>query len=92
MGLSGGLALFWKNKYEVKILSATSRIIDAEVKLGVLCFYMSFVYGDPIRQLCVAVWEELKDIDLNRSGGWFLDGDFNELMNNSEKVGGPPRQ
>ncbi|KAF3595564.1 hypothetical protein DY000_02025878 [Brassica cretica] len=34
MGLSGGLVLFWKCKYEVRILYASSRIIDAEVKLG----------------------------------------------------------
>ena len=38
------------------------------------------------------MWEELKLIGLNKSGGWFLAGDFNELMNNTEKVGGPPRQ
>ena len=69
MGLSGALALFWKCKYEVRILSASSRIIDAEVKLGELVFYMSFVYGDPVRQRRVVVWDELKDIGLNRSGG-----------------------
>lgn len=33
----------------------------------------------------------LKDIGLHRNGGWFLVGDFNELMNNSEKLGGPRR-
>ncbi|WZY69216.1 hypothetical protein YC2023_001456 [Brassica napus] len=92
VGLSGGLALFWKKKHEVKILSASARIIDTEVKLGAVVFYMSFVYGDPVRQRRIAVWNELKVIALNRTGGWFLAGDFNELMNNSEKVGGPPRQ
>ena len=28
VGLSGGLALFWRSKYEVEVLSASSRIID----------------------------------------------------------------
>lgn len=50
------------------------------------------MYGDPVRRRRVTVWNELKDIGLNRTGGWFLAGDFNELVNNSEKVGGPPRQ
>ena len=40
VGLSGGLALFWKEKYDVKVLSASARIIDAEVKLGVQVFYV----------------------------------------------------
>ena len=92
MGLSGGLALFWKSKYEVNVLSASARIIDTEVKLGAVTFYMSFVYGDPVQHRRAAIWNELRDISLNRNGGWFLTGDFNELMNNSEKVGGPQRQ
>lgn len=52
-------------------------------------FFMSFVYGDPVRHQRTAVWNELKDVGLRRNSGWFLVGDFNEIMNNSEKVGGP---
>ncbi|KAH0897376.1 hypothetical protein HID58_046944, partial [Brassica napus] len=48
--LIGGLALLWKNCYEVEILSSSSRIIDARVKVGSLSFYVSCVYGDPIRE------------------------------------------
>lgn len=39
-----------------------------------------------------AVWEVLRDISLTRVGGWFLIGDFNELLNNGEKLGGPARE
>lgn len=76
----------------MEILHASSRIIDTRVKIEGLRFYMSFIYGDPVRQRRHVVWELLRDISLNRDGGWLLIGDFNELMNNSEKLGGPARE
>ncbi|KAG7593815.1 hypothetical protein ISN45_Aa01g026030 [Arabidopsis thaliana x Arabidopsis arenosa] len=33
IGLSGGLALFWKTAYEVEVISSDKRIIDVKVKL-----------------------------------------------------------
>ena len=92
VGLSGGLALFWKNSYEVEIPFSSNRIIDVKVKIGSLCYFMSFVYGDPVRQRRQEVWNMLQDIGEQRTGGWFLVGDFNEIMNNGEKLGGPVRQ
>lgn len=53
---------------------------------------MSFVYADHVQHQRAAVWNDLRDISLTRNGGWFLVGYFNELMNNSEKVGGPRTQ
>lgn len=32
-GLTGGLAMFWKASYEVKVLHSDKRIIDVQVKL-----------------------------------------------------------
>ncbi|KAG2304729.1 hypothetical protein Bca4012_063788 [Brassica carinata] len=52
---------------------------------------MSFIYGDHVRHRRHVFWDLLRDISLSRNGGWFLVGDFNELMNNSEKLGGPVR-
>ena len=36
VGLSGGLALFWRSTYEVEVLSPSNRIIDTQVKIGAL--------------------------------------------------------
>ncbi|KAL0771896.1 hypothetical protein Bca101_037047 [Brassica carinata] len=91
VGLSGGLALFWKQMHEVEVLSASNRIIDTKVKAGNLVFFMTFVYGDPVRQRREEVWNDLKTIGLNRNEGWGLIGDFNEIMNGDEKLGGPDR-
>lgn len=48
-GLSGGLALMWKDSYQVDILSNDKRIIDMKVKLGLLSFFLTCVYGDPVQ-------------------------------------------
>nr|VDD37440.1 unnamed protein product [Brassica oleracea] len=74
VGLSGGLALFWKNNFEVEVLLATNRIINTKIKFGSRDFIMSFVYGDPVQHRRAVVWNILKDIVLNRNGGWFLVG------------------
>ncbi|KAF2574698.1 hypothetical protein F2Q70_00004853 [Brassica cretica] len=91
VGLSGGLALFWKKSYEVEILRSSSRIIDTKVKAGNLVYYMTFFYGDLVRQRRNEFWTELKSIGLNRNGGWGLAGNFNEFMSSEKKLGGPVR-
>ncbi|KAL1224996.1 hypothetical protein V5N11_002775 [Cardamine amara subsp. amara] len=85
LGLSGGLAVFWKESYNVEVLYADNRIIDVKVMLGSRVFFISFVYGDPVRALRNQVWERLADIGLARNDAWFLVGDFNELLNKMEK-------
>lgn len=76
----------------MEILFSSNRIIDVKVKIGSLCYFMSFVYDDLVRQRRQKVWNMLQDIGEHRTGGWFLVGDFNEIMNNGEKLGGPVRQ
>ncbi|KAL0751744.1 hypothetical protein Bca101_033747 [Brassica carinata] len=91
VGLSGRLALFWKTSLDVDILSANKRIIDLKVKIGSLSFYVSCMYGDPIRARRNFVWNQLSTIGASRDDAWVLVGDFNELMEGSKKLGGPER-
>lgn len=91
VGLSGGLALFWKSSYEVQVINSDQRIIDCKVKLGSLSFFISCVYGDPVSQLRQLVWDKLIDIGATRDEPWLVLGDLNEITNNSEKLGGPTR-
>ena len=88
VGRSGGLALFYNNEYQVKILYSSNRMIDVEaVALGKVV-YLTFVYGDPVQKLREQVWERLTRYGLSRSEPWFIVGDLNEITGNHEKEGG----
>ncbi|KAL0749510.1 hypothetical protein Bca101_031513 [Brassica carinata] len=91
VGLSGGLAVMWKDSYNVEILSSDKRIIDMKASYGSLSFFLSCVYGDPVVARRKAVWDRLVAIGLLRDEAWILAGDFNELMSGEEKVGGSER-
>ncbi|CAA7042046.1 unnamed protein product [Microthlaspi erraticum] len=90
-GLSGGLAVMWKNNLDVCILARDKRIIDMKIKMGSQVFFLSCVYGDPVKARRREVWDQLCSIGLARDEAWLLVGDFNEMLNISEKVGGPQR-
>ena len=82
IGRSGGLALYYNNDYQVKVLYSSNRMIDVEaVALG-KTVYLTFVYGDPVKELREQVWERLTRYGLSRSEPWFLIGDLNEITGN----------
>ena len=91
-GLSGGLALLWKDSYQVEVLSSDKRIIDLKVSIGSTSFFLSCVYVDPVRARRREVWDRLTQIGLLRDEAWLLAGDFNELLSNDEKSGGAVRE
>lgn len=49
------------------------------------------MYGDPEQSKRKLVWEVFKELAVSREGPWFLSGDFNAMVDNSEKKGGPLR-
>lgn len=81
MGLSGGLAVLWKDSYQ----------IDLKVSCGSSSFFLTFVYGDLVQAKRREVWDRLVSIGLNRDEAWMLAGDFNELLSNDEMSGGAIR-
>lgn len=52
---------------------------------------MSCVYDNPHLKLRHLVWEKIIRIGVNRKEIWCLIGDFNEIMHNGKKLGGPRR-
>ncbi|XP_019099588.1 PREDICTED: uncharacterized protein LOC109132435 [Camelina sativa] len=74
----------------VEVLQSDSKVIDTRIFQGSTVFYITFVYGDPVRMREV-VWERITRIGIQRDDPWLLTGDFNEIMDNSEKLGGPRR-
>ena len=90
-GRSGGLALFYNNEYQVKILYSSNRMIDIEAVVKGKQVFLTFVYGDPVQKLREQVWERLTRFGLARSEPWFIIGDLNEITGNYEKDGGSLR-
>ena len=90
-GRSGGLALFYNNEYQVKILYSSNRMIDIEAVANGKQVFLTFVYGDPIPKMRDQVWERLTRYGISRSDPWFIIGDLNEITGNHEKDGGAVR-
>lgn len=88
---AGGLALFWKEDVDVQILSSNQNFIDTLISFKGVSFYSTFVYGAPEVFKRQDVWNLLTDISATRASPWFLTGDFNEIVGNSEKSGGRER-
>lgn len=88
---SGGVALLWRSDIRVQVLSANPHFIDTLVSYKNKSFFSTFVYGAPEIPNRHAVWEHLTDISETRDTPWFLTGDFNEIIDNSEKLGGNER-
>ena len=91
VGKSGGLALFYNNDYQVKVLYSSNRMIDVEAEILGKMVYLTFVYGDPVQKMREQVWERLTRYGLSRSEPWFIIGDLNEITGNHEKDGGSIR-
>lgn len=91
VGASGGLALLWKDSVNIKILESLPNLIDAEVSFKGVESFISFVYGAPMVENRSAFWTKLSQTGLDRDSSWLLTGDFNEILDNTEKVGGPAR-
>lgn len=53
---------------------------------------MSCVYGDPLNVNRPKVWERISRIGVNHRESWCMLGDFNDILHNGEKTGGPLRK
>ena len=88
---SGGLALLWKNSVNISFKHVDKHLVDLEVQMGGETFFMSCIYGEPVRKNRPRLWERLSRIGAHRKEAWCMIGDFNEIRNNDEKLGGPRR-
>lgn len=87
----GGLALMWKQEIQLDIISSCINYFDTHISFEGKVFYSTFVYGDSDRATRKRMWEVLTSLALIREAPWFLTGDFNDIIDNSEKEGGPAR-
>ncbi|KAM6576524.1 hypothetical protein CsatB_028361 [Cannabis sativa] len=93
IGLSGGLMLLWKSNVDIAINNYSSNHIDCFVELhGGLSFHFTGFYGHPQVSHRVHTWTLLKRcFDIAPLQPWLVMGDFNEVLSNNDKIGGPIR-
>lgn len=70
---------------------ADKNLLDMHVQLGNVEFFLSCVYGDLVMKARHVIWERLTRISCLKKDSWCMIGDFNDILNNSEKIGGPSR-
>lgn len=87
---AGGLALLWKQEVNLQVLSSNANCIDTRIIFEGKTFYASFIYGDTDKPKRRQLWDHLLNQNA-REAPWFLTGDFNDLLSNDEKSGGPMR-
>lgn len=88
-GRRGGLCLMWRNHINIRVLFQSQSYIHTLVtppspKQPWLC---TGIYGPPHTDARIDLWEDFPSIfsNITNSTSWTLLGDFNEIMDQSEK-------
>ena len=87
----GGLTLLWNTSIKLHVLYLCNNFIDAEIEYKNEKFFATFTYEAPEQARRREILQRIMEISLSRTGPWFLTGDFNDIIDNSEKDGGPAR-
>ncbi|KAK4273760.1 hypothetical protein QN277_017095 [Acacia crassicarpa] len=92
-GLSGGLAVWWKDNITLNVLYKSKNIIHVVMESAGLKVpkFATFVYGPPKEKDRRVVWNILRSLAVNDLEPWLAVGDFNDLLSQAEKEGGLPR-
>lgn len=89
-GLSGGLALWWKEEVAVDVRFRSKNLMRCIIKWPAIpsSWLCSFIYAPPIAKDRRDFWDQIRDIHRENSFPWLCMGDFNEIGSVMEKTGG----
>lgn len=87
-GSSGGLALLWSSPVSFSLLSYSPHHIDGWVDWSGKLWRLSGFYGYPDRELHHLSWSLLHRLKGDPDTPWLVGGDFNAILDHSEKEGG----
>uniref|UniRef100_A0A2N9IPV8 Reverse transcriptase domain-containing protein n=1 Tax=Fagus sylvatica TaxID=28930 RepID=A0A2N9IPV8_FAGSY len=87
-GTGGGLALMWKEGWQVSVHSSSVAHIDAIIQCrGSLDWHLTGFYGNPESSKRDDSWTLLRRLKRYDNLPWLVIGDFNEITDPSEKSG-----
>ncbi|XP_060965403.1 uncharacterized protein LOC133034352 [Cannabis sativa] len=88
-GRSGGVALLWRHKEDVKVLNYATNFVDVEVRpTDVGEWRLTGFYGESKRSLRGASWEQLRTLARGNTLPWCVIGDMNNVLSQEDKKGG----
>jgi hypothetical protein len=90
-GLSGGLALWWRDGIDVDVRPWCQYYIDAAINYECKKWRFTGIYGEPRTELRTKTWEAIRYLRSQDDLPWLCAGDFNEIVSAGEQIGGNPR-
>ncbi|CAN1826510.1 hypothetical protein LINPERHAP1_LOCUS31582 [Linum perenne] len=88
VGHSGGLAILWRSASKARLLNFHRNFINMEVDDDDIGrFNLTGFYGIADRNRRHESWDMLRNIASQHMGAWCCMGDFNDLLDESEKRG-----
>lgn len=91
-GRSGGLAIFWRKGIDVHVHGISHLYIDADVtEVDGFVWRLTGFYGESSTKKKTLSWRALRTLNTARRRPWLCLGDFNEILMEGEKQGGPVR-
>jgi hypothetical protein len=92
VGKSGGLALLWHDDSTIEVQNFSRRHINAIVSTtGENSWKWTGFYGHPDTNRREEAWSLLRKLSVLQPETWMVMGDFNEILDSSEKRGGGDR-
>ncbi|KAL0405291.1 UNVERIFIED_CONTAM: hypothetical protein Slati_3843000 [Sesamum latifolium] len=90
---NGGLAILWDKNVEVQLQNFSRNHIDVSIRLDEKHDWWRFTgfYDEPETSKMEASWNLLLALRTQSRRPWLCTADFSEILNQSEKAGGPPR-
>lgn len=74
----------------VDIKYFSKNLLDCHIQYGDFSFFVSYIYGESVMKYRPRLLERITRIGIQRKDSWDL-MNFNDILHNGEKVGGPCR-
>jgi exonuclease III len=88
IGRSGGICMLWSSSVQVEVLEFDSHMISLAISDGLCEWTLVGFYGPPYKAKRRAAWTNLHAYLDSVDGPWTCIGDFNVVIDGSEKEGG----
>ena len=87
-GLSGGLALWWRDFVQVSVRPYCQYFIDVELRFEEKTVRFTGFYGEPRTELRKKSWDAIRYLRAQDNLPWICAGDFNEALFQADQMGG----